>query len=123
MPLLEVFQFDPDQPHPSTKPPKPTSPPGSVLFQDNDLQTPELCPAIIIRKKRATECKTTNLQDDSPLKGRDKPCILPFTTYLDEEKKIKQKYGGCTKDGCGEKTVPNIGAQLKLMMMEYIQMD
>ena len=115
MPLLEVFEFDLDQPHPSTKPPKPTSPPGHVLFQDNDLQTPELCPAIIIRKKRATECKTTNMQDDdSPLSGHDKPCIFPFTTFVDKEKKIKHKYGGCTKDGCGEKDCPKHWCSIKV---------
>ena len=106
MPLLEVFQFDPDQPHPSTKPPKPTSPPGPVLFQDNDLQTPELCPAIIIRKKRATECKTTTFQDDfeddSPLGGRGKNCIFPFTAYTDQEKKNKKTFYGCTTELCGD---------------------
>ena len=30
---------------------------------------------VIIRRNRATECKTTNLEDESPRSGRNKPCI------------------------------------------------
>ena len=49
----------------------------------------------------SSKCKTTSLENDSPPGGRDKPCIFPFTTYLDEEKKIKKTFHGCTAENCG----------------------
>merc|ERR1712223_973841 len=91
--------------------------------------TQELCPPITTVYKTNTKsqnanCKTTSIgSEDEPSHNIDKPCIFPFTVYLDKEKTNNKTYYGCTKEGCGKNECKDFWCSIKVDNMDYIQLE